>query len=78
MRSEPLRGDMGIDMFTSVLLAVTDKVAELAEAARIKGAAGAPAGEKGGERPLEAAGQFEGCQGGGERGKKKQPKWCIS
>ena len=52
MRSEPLRGDMGIDMFTSVLLAVTDKVAELAEAARIKGAAGAPAGEKGGERPL--------------------------
>ena len=43
---------MGIDMFTSVLLAATDKVAELAEAARIKGAAGAPAGEKGGERPL--------------------------
>jgi len=36
-------------MFTSVLLVATDKVAELAEEARSKGAAGVPAGEKGGE-----------------------------
>ena len=50
--SEPLERDMGVGMFTSVSLWFIDKVAQLAEEVRSKGAAVAPAGTKGGEEPL--------------------------
>ena len=50
--SEPLQRDMGVGMFTSVSLWFIDKVAQLAEEVRSKGAAVAPAGTKGGEEPL--------------------------
>ena len=50
--SEPLERDMGVGMFTSVSLWFIDKVAQLAEEVRSKGAAVAPAGTKGGEELL--------------------------
>ena len=50
--SEPLERDMGVGMFTSVSLWFIDKVAQLVEEVRSKGAAVAPAGTKGGEEPL--------------------------
>ncbi len=45
---------------------ITDEVAELAEAARSKGAAEAPAGVRGETSGPEVAGRAKGGQGGGE------------
>ncbi len=62
---------MGIDMFTSVLLAVTDKVAELVRLPGSREPVGHQREKKGARGHCSrSCWTVEGCQGGGERGEK--------